>query len=91
MSDKQELSGPDLSGGVAPAAIADGAMLLGHVGEEPVILARRGEEFFAISALCTHYQGPLAEGILVEDTVRCPFASCLFQPAHRRSAARAGA
>ena len=79
MSEKEKkLSGPDLSQGVAPAAIADGAMLLGHVGEEPVILARRGEEFFAISALCTHYQGPLAEGILVEDTVRCPLHHACF-------------
>jgi len=76
--DKQELSGPDLSQGVALAAIADGAMLLGHVGEEPVLLARRGDEFFAIDALCTHYQGPLAEGILVDDTVRCPWHHACF-------------
>ncbi len=78
MSDKQELSGPELSGGVALAAIADGATLLGHVGEEPVLLARRGEEVFAIGALCTHYQGPLAEGILVGDTVRCPLHHACF-------------
>jgi len=70
--DKQELSGPDLSQGVALTAIADGAMLLGYVGEEPVLLARQGDEFFAIGALCTHYQGPLAEG-LFEDTVRYPW------------------
>lgn len=73
-----KLSGPDLSQGVAPTAIADGAMLLGHVGEEPVILARRGDEFFAVGALCTHYQGPLAEGILVEDTIRCPLHHACF-------------
>jgi NADPH-dependent 2,4-dienoyl-CoA reductase/sulfur reductase-like enzyme/nitrite reductase/ring-hydroxylating ferredoxin subunit len=73
-----KLGGPDLSQGVAPAAVADGAMLLGHVGEEQVILTRRGKEFFAIGALCTHYQGPLAEGILVGDTVRCPLHHACF-------------
>jgi apoptosis-inducing factor 3 len=65
-------SGPDLAQGVALAQLADGAMLLGHVGEEPVLLARRGREVFAIGATCTHYGGPLAEGLVVEDTVRCP-------------------
>ncbi|HLH12180.1 MAG TPA: FAD-dependent oxidoreductase [Methylovirgula sp.] len=76
MSEEQKLSGPDLSQGVAE--IADGAMLFGHVGEEPVLLARRGDEIFAIGALCSHYQGPLAEGILVEDTVRCPWHHACF-------------
>ncbi len=78
MSDDKQESAPDLTQGVALAAVADGAMLLGHVGEEPVLLARRGDEFFAIGALCTHYQGPLAEGILVEDTVRCPWHHACF-------------
>jgi NADPH-dependent 2,4-dienoyl-CoA reductase/sulfur reductase-like enzyme/nitrite reductase/ring-hydroxylating ferredoxin subunit len=76
--DKQELGGPELSQGVALTAIADGAMLLGHVGEEPVLIVRRGDEIFAIGALCTHYQGPLAEGILVDDTVRCPLHHACF-------------
>lgn len=33
-----KLSGPDLSQGVELSAIPDGAMLLGHVGEEPVLI-----------------------------------------------------
>jgi apoptosis-inducing factor 3 len=76
--DEGKPSGPDFSQGVALAVVADGAMLLGHVGEEPVLLARRGDEYFAIDALCTHYQGPLAEGILVDDTVRCPWHHACF-------------
>jgi NADPH-dependent 2,4-dienoyl-CoA reductase/sulfur reductase-like enzyme/nitrite reductase/ring-hydroxylating ferredoxin subunit len=71
-------SGPDLSAGVAISQIPDGGMLLGHVGGEAALFARRGEEIFAIGATCTHYGGPLAEGILVGDTVRCPWHHACF-------------
>ncbi len=70
------LEGPDLANGVAQ--IADGAMLLGHAGGEPVLLARRGDELFAIGAVCPHYGGPLAGGLLVDDTVRCPWHHACF-------------
>ena len=53
-------------------------MLLGHVGADAVLLARRGDDVFAIGAICTHYQGPLAEGLLVDDTVRCPLHHACF-------------
>jgi len=76
--DQQELKGPDLSSGVPLADLADGAMLLGHAQGEAVLLARRGDEVFAIGATCTHYSGPLAEGLLVEDTVRCPWHHACF-------------
>jgi apoptosis-inducing factor 3 len=88
---KRKLSGPDLAKGVALSTVADGAVLLGHAHEEPVLLVRRGKELFAIGALCTHYGAPLADGLLVDDTVRCPLAPCLFQSAYRRGPSRAGA
>ena len=79
MSDnKSETTGPDLTMGVATDTIADGKMLLGHVGEDPVLLARRGDTFFAIGATCSHYGGPLAEGLMVDDTVRCPWHHACF-------------
>lgn len=77
-ADAGEIAGPDLAQGVASDALADGQMLLGHVGEEAVLLARRGDEFFAIGASCTHYHGPLAEGLMVGDTVRCPWHHACF-------------
>ena len=73
-----KLEGPDLVQGVAVSGLADGAMLLGHAQGEPVILVRRGEELFAIGAVCTHYGGPLAEGLLVDDSVRCPWHHACF-------------
>jgi len=75
---QEELKGPDLSSGIPLTDIADGAMLLGHADGESVLLARRGDEIFAIGATCSHYSGPLAEGLLVEDTVRCPWHHACF-------------
>jgi apoptosis-inducing factor 3 len=73
-----EPSGPDLAAGISLAQLADGALLLGQVGGEAVLLARRGEEVFAVGAACTHYGGPLADGLLVGDTVRCPWHHACF-------------
>src|SRR5579864_3191785 len=72
------LDGPDLAKGVARENLADGAMLLGHANGEAVLLARCGDEIFAIGAHCTHYGAPLADGMLVGDTVRCPWHHACF-------------
>ncbi|MDX8477644.1 FAD-dependent oxidoreductase [Mesorhizobium sp. VK24D] len=70
--------GPDLAAGVPIAAFGDRGLLGGHVGEEPVLLARVGDEVLAVAGKCTHYGGPLADGIVVEDTVRCPWHHACF-------------
>ena len=76
--DQAQPSGPDLTQGIAFAQLADGRMLAGHVGEEQILLVRRGQEVFAVGAHCTHYHGPLAEGLVVDDTVRCPWHHACF-------------
>ena len=78
MADDNKPSGPDLTLGVPLSDIADGGMLVGHVGDDEVLLARRGGEVFAVSAHCSHYHGPLAEGLMVGDTVRCPWHHACF-------------
>jgi NADPH-dependent 2,4-dienoyl-CoA reductase/sulfur reductase-like enzyme/nitrite reductase/ring-hydroxylating ferredoxin subunit len=72
------LPGPDLAAGVPLSDVADGSMILGHVESEAILLARRGGELFAVGATCTHYGGPLAEGLLADDTVRCPWHHACF-------------
>jgi len=70
-------AGPDLTEGVAVADFTDGK-LVGHVGDEEVLLIRSGGEIFAIDAHCSHYHGPLADGIVVGETVRCPWHHACF-------------
>src|SRR6185295_14222029 len=71
-------SSTDLTRGVDASSITDGKMILGHVGKDQVLLARTGDRLFAVGAHCTHYHGPLAEGLLVGDTVRCPWHHACF-------------
>ena len=77
-STQSDALGPDLANGIPIDDLPDGQMLAGHVGKDPVLLARRGDEIFAIGATCSHYGGPLAEGLMVDDTVRCPWHHACF-------------
>jgi len=75
-SDK--LEGPDFEKGFNIDDVPDGMMLLGHAFGEAVLLARHDDELFAIGATCTHYGGPLAKGLMVDCTVRCPWHHARF-------------
>ena len=70
-------AGPDLAQGVALSEFA-GNTLLGHVGDEEVLLVRSGSEIFAIDAHCSHYHGPLAEGLVTGEGIRCPWHHACF-------------
>jgi NADPH-dependent 2,4-dienoyl-CoA reductase/sulfur reductase-like enzyme/nitrite reductase/ring-hydroxylating ferredoxin subunit len=78
MADSEKTQGPDLTEGIAVNAVRSGGTLLGRVGKDEVVLARSGDEFFAVGAHCTHYHGPLVDGLVVGDTVRCPWHHACF-------------
>ncbi len=69
---------PDFAAGIPARDLAEGAMLAGHVGDDAVLLVRQNGKLFALAAHCTHYHGPLADGLLVGETVRCPWHHAHF-------------
>ena len=78
MSAPQELKGPDLAAGIDGSSLAESEPLLGHAAGEPIVLVRRAGEVCAVGAVCTHYGGPLSEGIVEGDTIRCPWHHARF-------------
>jgi NADPH-dependent 2,4-dienoyl-CoA reductase/sulfur reductase-like enzyme/nitrite reductase/ring-hydroxylating ferredoxin subunit len=78
MSGSSELTGPDLAAGVPLTELPDGELFAAHAFGKPLVVVRRGNSVRAIGAQCTHYGGPLAEGLLVGDTVRCPWHHACF-------------
>ena len=78
MAESQKTPPPNLASGIVAAALHPGEMVVGRVGEDDVLLARSGDEFFAVGAHCTHYHGPLVDGLIVDDTVRCPWHHACF-------------
>ncbi|HEX4269936.1 MAG TPA: FAD-dependent oxidoreductase [Rhizomicrobium sp.] len=70
--------GPDFTKGVMLGAFPENGMLAGHVGGDEVLLVRRGTEVFAVSAHCTHYHGPLVEGVVTGTSLRCPWHHACF-------------
>jgi apoptosis-inducing factor 3 len=73
-----ELSGPDLEVGVEFEQLPEGKPFLGHAHGEPVVVVRRGDRVCALAAHCTHYGGPLAEGLVVGETLHCPWHHARF-------------
>ena len=78
MAEQATLTGPDFGAGVDASTVRDGEPMLGHANGEAVLLVRRGDSFLAIGATCTHYGGPLAEGRIDGDEVRCPWHHACF-------------
>src|SRR5437868_10052496 len=78
MSETPEANKPDFRNGFSIGDLRDGSMMLGHVDGEEAVLVRRLDEFFVVGAHCTHYGGPLAEGLIVDGTVRCPWHHACF-------------
>ncbi|MEO8660761.1 MAG: FAD-dependent oxidoreductase [Bryobacteraceae bacterium] len=78
MAEDNKLSGPDLKAGLEFSKLTENEPFLGHYEGEPVILVRQGDRVSALAATCTHYGGPLAEGLVVDNTIRCPWHHARF-------------
>ncbi len=78
MGQAPKLSGPDLAAGIEFSELPENIPLLGHARGEAVILVRKGPAVHALGATCSHYSGPLGEGIVVGTTVRCPWHHACF-------------
>ena len=78
MAHKTELTGPDFASGIAMSDLSENTPLLGHAHGKAVVLIRQGAEVRALGASCSHYGGPLAEGLVVGSTVRCPWHHACF-------------
>ena len=78
MAETTETNKPDFRNGFPIRDLGDGGMISGQADGEELVLARCGDEVFAIGAHCTHYGGPLAAGLIVGDTVRCPWHHACF-------------
>src|SRR5215470_13534012 len=78
MGSQATLTGPDLKQGVDDADVKEGAPLLGHADGEAVILVRDHGRVHALAATCTHYGGPLAEGIVDGGGIHCPWHHASF-------------
>ena len=78
MADDTQDKGPDLTAGIALSRLEEGEPLTGHVGEQAVLLVRRGEDVHALGAHCPHRGAALADGLVVDDTIRCPWHHASF-------------
>ena len=63
---------PDFRSGIGIQELPDGAIIQGRVDSDDAILVRRGGDYFAVGAQCTHYHAALASGLVVGGTIRCP-------------------
>jgi NADPH-dependent 2,4-dienoyl-CoA reductase/sulfur reductase-like enzyme/nitrite reductase/ring-hydroxylating ferredoxin subunit len=77
-NDESTLTGPDFAQGVALSELAENDSVLGHSQGEAILLVRREAQLWAVGATCTHYGGPLSEGLVVEGSVRCPWHHACF-------------
>src|SRR5262245_58344551 len=78
MSDTPDTAAPDFKNGFAVTQLQDGGKVARRVDDEEAVLVRSGDEYFVIGAHCTHYHGPLADGLVTGDTVRCPWHHACF-------------
>ena len=78
MNDAPSKELPDFAQGVAHAELSRAGKLVGRVGKSEVLLVLDGERIFAVGAHCTHYHGPLIDGVVAGGEIRCPLHHAAF-------------
>lgn len=78
MAHPTELTGPDFAAGIAMSELSEDTPVLGHAQGKAIVLVRKGSDVRAVGATCSHYGGPLAEGLVVGQTLRCPWHHARF-------------
>ncbi|MGD8727444.1 MAG: FAD-dependent oxidoreductase [Gemmatimonadales bacterium] len=77
-NDPNTPSGPDLRAGIPSGDLPEGGAVVGHVDDAAVILVRHDGTVYGLDATCTHWGGPLGEGLVADGTVRCPWHHACF-------------
>jgi NADPH-dependent 2,4-dienoyl-CoA reductase/sulfur reductase-like enzyme/nitrite reductase/ring-hydroxylating ferredoxin subunit len=83
MGSQAQPTGPDLADGIDEAQLGSDP-LLAQLDGEAIVLVRDAGCVHAFAASCTHYGGPLAEGIIADGKVHCPWHHAAFDLATGR-------
>lgn len=59
----------------------DGELRQVRVGNTPVLLARSGDDYYALGAFCSHSGAPLAQGLMHKRRIVCPWHMASFDAA----------
>jgi apoptosis-inducing factor 3 len=79
MAGETKLSGPDLGAdGIPVDEVAGSILRAGHFDGKPVVLVATKEGVHAVGGSCTHYGGPLGDGLCVDGEIRCPWHHASF-------------
>jgi nitrite reductase/ring-hydroxylating ferredoxin subunit len=68
----------DLANGIASTDLEEGRILAGVVDGRDVVLVRHRGRVCALAGTCTHLKAPLADGIVADGTLRCPWHHARF-------------
>jgi nitrite reductase/ring-hydroxylating ferredoxin subunit/uncharacterized membrane protein len=58
--------------------LPEGKLKRADLDDMPIVIVRRGETIFALAEACSHLGGPLSEGKLEGNSVRCPWHGSRF-------------
>jgi NADPH-dependent 2,4-dienoyl-CoA reductase/sulfur reductase-like enzyme/nitrite reductase/ring-hydroxylating ferredoxin subunit len=78
MAESRKPTGPDFQEGFLLADVPPDGVVAGRVGDKAAVLVRDGDTLVIVGGKCTHYSGPLAEGLVVGGTIRCPLHHACF-------------